>query len=226
MSSVIFDDIEQYQNVCAVTGEGGLFCWGNNTFGQLGNGKRDPSFFRYAAPTRVLLGERAVERVSLGGRHSCAVTDDKQLYCWGYNASGQLGVACGPELVCSTNDTIFDILYYGSPNKVPVDGVDDVYAGFGFSCALTQDGNILCWGVNSFGQLGINKTAEEVPSTATPTPVVWKLGASPSPFGLVRGDPRVATGEGDRQGPSRFARSTTVPGLAAVAASKAAKPTK
>jgi len=76
-------------HTCALVGErvaAGLWCWGRNDRGQLGDG----TFESHAAPTRVPLG--FVTDVSAGGRHTCAVADGA-VWCWGDNTHGQLGVS-------------------------------------------------------------------------------------------------------------------------------------
>lgn len=72
-------------HTCAATAEG-LFCWGANHRGQLGDGTTEDR----AAPVRVPIG--LVGAVSTGGAHTCALTIEREVYCWGDNAHGQLGV--------------------------------------------------------------------------------------------------------------------------------------
>lgn len=79
--------------------------------------------------------------VGAGGSHSCGVTPEKTVKCWGYNLSGQLGDA--------SNTT----------KKYPVDvqGLTDVKSlsvGFQHNCALTEDGRAFCWGHGGNGRLG------------------------------------------------------------------------
>lgn len=71
---------------CALKNDHSLWCWGDNRFGQLGNGSYLSSLF----PTPVGLATDW-QAVSLGDEHSCALKQDGSLWCWGNNASGQLG---------------------------------------------------------------------------------------------------------------------------------------
>ena len=77
-------------HTCGLRGKA-LFCWGDNSEGQLGVGDRDPR----NAPTAVEVpGTAGIEftAVSAGGNSTCALAGDGALFCWGANASGQLGV--------------------------------------------------------------------------------------------------------------------------------------
>jgi len=73
-------------NFCATTTDGGAYCWGNNFYGQLGNGTTTSS----DRPVAVALSGHKVTSISLGNAHTCAVTDGGA-YCWGSNSNGQLG---------------------------------------------------------------------------------------------------------------------------------------
>jgi alpha-tubulin suppressor-like RCC1 family protein len=63
-----------------------MYCWGNNQYGQLGDGSTTPS----TTPREVLAGYSMVE-VSAGLGHTCGISADGSAYCWGRNDSGQLG---------------------------------------------------------------------------------------------------------------------------------------
>lgn len=153
---------------CAVDTSGGLWCWGQNIFGQLGTGRFDDE----RIPVRVL-PDLKVAAVAAAPHHTCAVTTSRALWCWGSNATGQLGQptteTCGIfGIPCSR---------YPLPISFP-DGVvkvagggrigtGDRTEGLGHTCAVTRTGAAYCWGAGSFGQLG-NGTKF---SSSTPTRV-------------------------------------------------------
>jgi cysteine-rich repeat protein len=87
-------------HACAITDDGALSCWGFAPHGALGLGSvvSSPGPVKYSSgggeigTTSVDLGGRAAVQVAVGDEHSCAILDDGTLKCWGYNASGQLGL--------------------------------------------------------------------------------------------------------------------------------------
>jgi alpha-tubulin suppressor-like RCC1 family protein len=80
-----------YYFTCGLTLAGQLYCWGNNDYGQLGIGALPST----AVPTLVAApasGEQLLySSIAVGESSSCAVTTNAQMFCWGFNATGQLG---------------------------------------------------------------------------------------------------------------------------------------
>jgi Regulator of Chromosome Condensation (RCC1) repeat protein len=135
---------------CALATTGEMRCWGGNAFGQLGNGTKNPSLL--PLPVRVdLMGTPliGVQALSLGNAHACAVVDaggETEVRCWGDNANGQLGDG-------TTTESPLPVTVLKSPG-VPLSGASAVAAGGIHTCALMNDGQVLCWGGNANGQLG------------------------------------------------------------------------
>jgi len=97
------------------------------------------------------------------GYHFCAVTWDRRVACWGYNAYYQTGYGASKSSVSKPT------LVKGSPT-----GVKKVSAGRYHSCALTEKGEVWCWGRNNHGQ-----TAPGVKASALATPYkIPNLGAA------------------------------------------------
>lgn len=143
---------------CAVLADGAVWCWGSNQHGQHGKPRASTG-----VPVRVpdLEGVRLVD-VSVGTMHVCAVAENGDVYCWGGNAAGQASPSqfqspdCCNEASCLLK--IFDNTV--SPQKVGIDArVKAVSAGALHTCALTEDGDVYCWGGNHAGQSG-SKAAE------------------------------------------------------------------
>lgn len=128
-------------HTCGLTKAGGVKCWGNNEFGQLGNGSDGDN----AMPVPVMGFASGTTAVATGLGHTCLLTSAGRVKCSGHNYYGQLG------------DGSF------KNNLVPVDvmalaDVTAISAGFSHSCALRSTGSVRCWGANLEGQLGNGST--------------------------------------------------------------------
>jgi alpha-tubulin suppressor-like RCC1 family protein len=130
---------------CALTTGGAVKCWGNNFYGQLGDGSTTSS----STPVNVSGLSSGATAISAGGNHTCAV-DGGAAKCWGRNSKGQLGD--GTTTGSSTPVSVSDLSA----------GVTAISAGDSHSCALTTGGRALCWGSNVYGQLGNGKTADRL----------------------------------------------------------------
>ncbi|MDQ2670924.1 MAG: hypothetical protein M3Y31_09850, partial [Gemmatimonadota bacterium] len=128
-------------HTCGATTTGALWCWGDNAFGQLGDGTNADR----PAPAQV--GAPGFAVVAAGGRSTCALASSGAAYCWGSNTSGQLGTG--------------DFAEWNAPVPVvgPADGAPplayvSLTAGGAHACGRTADGSLYCWGDNVSGQLG------------------------------------------------------------------------
>lgn len=128
---------------CALTAAGAVVCWGENGFGQLGNGSQTPS----PVPVRVTGLTSGVISLSVGYDSACAVTAGGAVVCWGSNNYGQLGNGSADASA-------------GTMSTVPVQvtgltsGATSVSIGGYTACALTAAGGVECWGLGAQGQLG------------------------------------------------------------------------
>lgn len=123
---------------CIVTNSGAVKCWGLNMNGQLGNGTRINS----STPVDVVGLSGPVLAVSTGFYHTCALLVSGTVQCWGWNASGQLGDG-------STNDSDTPVSVQGLTSTIEV-----LTTGNRNSCVLFRNGELKCWGDNTYGQLG------------------------------------------------------------------------
>src|SRR5437773_2179355 len=82
--------------------------------------------------------------ISAGGCHTCGITTDGRLYCWGDNCDGELGVR--------------DTASRSTPTLVSSHAWATVSAGAYHTCGLYTDGTRFCWGYNADGELGIGDT--------------------------------------------------------------------
>ena len=81
------------------------------------------------------------QQVSAGHLHTCAVTLENELYCWGHENAWRLGLA--------------DRKSRSSPHKVSLPNVKQVNAGASHTCAVTVSDELYCWGSGNYGQLGL-----------------------------------------------------------------------
>jgi len=133
------------QHTCMRTAAMTLECWGDNTYGQLGQGLVSAPRAPITVPGLAQVADSAA-----GHLHQCAIAGTGQASCWGLGVSGQLGN--GASLTSS------------SPVLVSNLGVStSIAAGDSHTCAVAA-GQVFCWGNNGFGQLGTgNFVSSNVP---------------------------------------------------------------
>lgn len=127
----------------ALDEDGTVWTWGRNSYGQLAQPITSP--YRNDNPTPVKLPEPVIA-IAAGDNHTLAVTESGDVWAWGRNAFGQLGVNSGDS---------------STPVKVSgLSGIVAVAAGAEHSVALQSDGSVWTWGRNTTGQLGNGETTD------------------------------------------------------------------
>ena len=134
-----------YDHTCVRTGNGTAFCWGANSFGELGSGVNQDD--GEAEPTQVR-GLSDVKQISAGSYFTCALNGDAT-YCWGDNYKGKLGngdlsASASPQQVLTGEQ--------GAEGGF-LTGATQVSAGGEHACAVVGVA-AFCWGDNDYGQLG------------------------------------------------------------------------
>jgi uncharacterized protein YjdB len=131
----------------AITSDGQLWAWGENTYGQLGLGDKTNRL----VPVRVGNDSDWLS-VFAGGMHSFAIKTDGSLWGWGYNSNGQLGLG-------DTFERVSPVMVGSYTNWVGIG------AGYGHTLGIRADGSLWSWGYNSNGQLGFgDKTNRLAPA--------------------------------------------------------------
>jgi alpha-tubulin suppressor-like RCC1 family protein len=163
-------------HTCALTDAGTLRCWGDDSSGQLGqilpgqgfNANGDLVFFGPHGvawgdqpnelpsdlPSDINIGAQVTD-VTAGDNHTCALSSNGQLKCWGFGGSGQLGYG--------------DFTNQVTPPTagVNLDGVSayGIATGEAHTCALRSNGTVRCWGAGTDGRLGRGDTATSATAT-------------------------------------------------------------
>jgi alpha-tubulin suppressor-like RCC1 family protein len=155
LGGLAFDSITAgYKHTCALTAAGVAYCWGDNSFGQLGDGGTTTALVPVAVS-----GGIAFKSLSAGYYHTCGVSTTDQAYCWGRNTPNSVQESVGGQLGDGTtiNRTV----------PTPVSGglsFDAISAGEVTTCGVTTASVAYCWGDNEYGQLGTGDyTSSAVP---------------------------------------------------------------
>ncbi|EPR11514.1 S8 family serine peptidase [Ruminiclostridium papyrosolvens] len=125
-------------NSSALKNDGTLWMWGNNSYGQLGNGT-----IHQTLTALQVRGLNGITAFSLGNYHSLALKNDGTVYAWGSNSCGQLG---------DGTTTFTETMVIQEVNEL--NGITALSGGNRHSLALKSDGTVWSWGYNGCGQLG------------------------------------------------------------------------
>jgi alpha-tubulin suppressor-like RCC1 family protein len=148
---------------CAVAGAGEVRCWGDQAYGELGNGS--PASAELSTPVKAL-GVGPAIGVASGLFHGCAALADGTAACWGDNSSGEVGDGTTAMAVMPT--PVAKLAGVTSVVASSTAGSPSCAACYAFSCALLSNGTVACWGSGQDGELGDG----QVRSDATTEPVL------------------------------------------------------
>jgi alpha-tubulin suppressor-like RCC1 family protein len=161
------------RETCAIHTDGTLWCWGANSYGELGNGTTTPILVE----TQIGTAHDWVA-ITRGYHDGCGIRADGTLWCWGHNAEGeagdgtmvavsipsQVGASHAWRSIVSAADNVCGIQadhslwcwgssYTAAPEQLAGSWLK-IAVGGGHFCGLKPDSTVWCWGVNNFGQLG------------------------------------------------------------------------
>ena len=144
-----------WYHTCAVTNAGAVKCWGDDYYGELGNGATTGNQVSPVAASGLTSG---VTAIAAGGYHTCALTTAGAVKCWGWDQSGELGNGA------TTGNQVSPVAVSGLTS-----GVTAIAAGGYHTCAVTIAGAVKCWGSDDYGQLGNGATTGNQVSPVTVT---------------------------------------------------------
>lgn len=153
-----------YHHTCALTSAGGVWCWGYNLYGQLGDGTTTSS----TTPVAVQGLPSQPIAISAGGFHTCALTSAGEVWCWGRNDYGELG-----DGTTTQRETPVQVAGLAS-------AATTIAAGGLHTCALTATKTLQCWGYDGYGELGDGTTT----NSSTPVSVT---GLTDEPIAITGG---------------------------------------
>ena len=176
-------------HTCAILDNASLKCWGNNTYGQLGQGDNDNRGDNADEMGDDLaslnFGTRTVVGVSAGGSHTCAALSDDSILCWGRGTNGQL--------LQENNDEISSVESLKAADTGDTGSViRDASMGTKHACAIFSHGRVKCWGDNQYGQLGQGNINPVGASTNGSKDEVWEI--APVDLGRGRTATKIAVG--------------------------------
>ena len=133
-----------YTSACAILDNGSVSCWGDNRWGQVG----DNTTINRFSPTQTFPfadGKKATA-ITSGTYHHCALLDDGTVSCWGRNNEGQLG------------DNTTNSSYVSIPTHSLGGPAIAISSNQDHTCAVLENGSVVCWGRNDHGQVGIGSS--------------------------------------------------------------------
>ena len=134
---------------CGLTNLNKVYCWGNNDYGNLGDGSSVPSSPQFDfsnIPVEIkmsgALAGKTIKKLAAGVLTKCVIASDDKAYCWGYNADGETGVGYSGSPI-------------NEPTQIKMSGalagktLKDISTSANGFCALASDNKVYCWGQNA-----------------------------------------------------------------------------
>ena len=175
-------------HTCLLSTDGKAKCFGRNEYGQLGygftqaivdaNGIGKTSATVGLNSNEINVGTgKTILQLSLGVRHTCALLNDQTVKCWGGSPFGEVGLG-STDTVMTMGDSL-QAVNLGGP-------VAEITSGYYHTCARMTSGQVKCWGINTFAQLGLGHT-DHVGNSANPVFNSVELGTNKTAIQVVAG---------------------------------------
>ena len=132
--------------VCAISSEDLLYCWGDGTGGQLGDGSTNFSPVPVAVTMSGVLSGKTIKDFTSNSYTTCAIASDDKVYCWGYGTDGSLGNG-----ILSNSSVPVAVDTTGVLSGKSIVKLQSSYASI---CAMDDNDEIYCWGDGTTGEVG------------------------------------------------------------------------
>lgn len=181
-------------HTCGIAFNDAAFCWGDNGYGQLGNGGTSRSLL----PVNVA-GGLTFAQVSAGLFHTCGIAlPNRDVYCWGRNSKRQLGSGSGNQQSFSLSPV--RVVNSLQATSISTDGEH--------TCVVTGASEVWCWGSNENNGLGTGNGGDLFQYDGTPKREAARLQFSQVSAGTTHTCAQTLGGQGYCWGTNRYAEST------------------
>ena len=155
---------------CAILDTGAVRCWGGGANGRLGNGSTGAVLSPAAGPPVDFGPGLTATAITAGYQHACAILSDGSVRCWGLGTAGRLGYGNQSSVGDNEQVSAAGPVDIGAGHRAVA-----ISAGWYHTCAIRDDGQLLCWGYGAYNQLGYPGTAsvgdDETPAAVGPVPL-------------------------------------------------------
>ncbi|UXR65760.1 hypothetical protein EZJ49_05795 [Bdellovibrio bacteriovorus] len=123
-------------HTCLIKNDHTVWCWGDNSYGQLGDG----TTLSTTSPVQVIDPGVLYKSISVSDNFSCGITTTNSARCWGHNNTGQLGDG-------TTNESHVPTQVLGlEANVLSISAAGEKWGNYGYACAVLMDMTLQCWG--------------------------------------------------------------------------------
>lgn len=154
---------------CALNDLGEVACWGNTSSWRIDSVNPTTNRPWLLVPSTGILGGEKIVDIEAGATHLCALTDTGSMACWGENGGAQLGTGSTGVAVPFTTTGAQPVRAQVAPANVRQMSLGGSNNALGWTCVLTTNDEIACWGANDKGQIGngvANTTRVTTPYTS------------------------------------------------------------
>lgn len=146
-----------FYHTCAIASDNKAYCWGFNSYGQIGDGTTTKNPLPQKVVDSGVLSSKTLEYINSGYDVSCAIDSGGAAYCWGLNMNAALGTGSSSPANSAVPLAVTTSGNLAGKTIISIMPSEENVSPYGyFNCALASDSNIYCWGINNKYELGDN----------------------------------------------------------------------